>query len=205
MLFRKEPIHYKSCSEIPLYNFIKVLSTKDFKYLVISGKPKKLGQVWEKILNEYIELTGNEKQTQMLAVMKEVAFLGNKIFLIKSIEYSLRVQYSEDLVGQLKKNGFNISLDVKNYEQYNKQLDLLLTRLKSTISIYESKAQELKDMQEIKESDRDLESQYTGWLADLSKFQGYRLDPKEITVTEFASILDSFKKASSKNKTENGK
>lgn len=202
MLFKKKDICYQSCNEIPLYNFIKVLAKKDFSYLVVSGSPKHLDKVWEKILNEYIELTGSEKQTQMLSLMKEVAFLGNKIFLIKSVEYSLRIQYSEELVLQLKKLGFNINLNVKNYDQYNKQLDILLTRLKSTINIYETKSNELKELQKVDESDKDLESQYLGWLTDLSKFQGYRLDPKEITVIEFISIMESYKNSIPKN---NGK
>lgn len=199
MLFNK-PKYYDSCNDLPLYNFIKLLSTKDLSYLVISGKPKNLPEVWDKVFNEYVQLTGSEKQTQILALTKEVAYLGNKIFMVNSVIYSLRIQYSEELVGVLKKLGFTISLNVKNLKDYERQLDLLSTRLKSTISIYEKKAEELKKINSSDDNETNIESQYLGWLTELSKFQGYRLNPKDITVTEFVNILNNYKEAAKKVK-----
>ena len=71
------PKTYKSCSDIPIYNFMMFLSTQDYKYLIsnikkaskesvekfLSSKGDYLKKVFEKIEEEYKELTFSKRDS----------------------------------------------------------------------------------------------------------------------------------------------
>lgn len=190
-LFNIKSEYYKSCSELPLYNFIKILVFNDLSYLIIKGKPRNLHALWNDIFEEYVKLTGDEKQSELLMLYKETAFLSNKIFLVQSIVYSLRIQYSKELQDMLIKQGFRIDLNVKDLSSYQKKLDNVLTQLKKVQSDLDRRKEEIKKHDT---GEKVSESYYDEVLSELSKFQGYRLNSKEISVSEFVSIRNRYNK-----------
>jgi hypothetical protein len=50
------------------------------------------------------------------------------------------------------------------------------------------------DLERISKSEKSEANDYDAILSELSKYQGYRLDPKQITVSEFCAIVKRFKK-----------
>lgn len=185
---------YQSCSELPLFNFIKVLVTGELKYLIIKGRPsnESLASAWDNIFNEYTTLCGGLQQNHILLLLKEIAVTQNKLIIIQAIIDQLSKQYNSDLADMLRALGFRRKFDPQNREEYTNDLKLTVSQAKTLMVRLEQRKAELNNMRsgnEVKESD------YDSLIAELSKFQGYRIHTKEIMVSEFISIFNNYKKS----------
>jgi hypothetical protein len=193
---------YQNCAELPLDNFIKIASSGDLKHLVVFGFPTKAQLVlaWDAILSEYLVLSNSPQQNFMLTCMKEITTLSNKIEIIQALVDHLALHYHEGMVINLKLLGFRFKYNPENKEQYHKDLQLTVTQSKSLLIRLEQKK---KDLNLLRSKESGSDADYDSVLTELSKFQGYRLNPKDVTVSEFLAILKRFKEAN--QPTRNGK
>lgn len=191
---------YRSCSELPLYNFIKILVDNNFSYLV-----KKQGlikanvdEAWADIFSEYISLSNSAQQNYLLTILKDITFLNNKIILVQSIVNQLLIQHNEELVKQLRSFGFRYKYDPSNEEAYFNDLRLTITQSKSMLVKIDLRKAELAKLN--KSESKVTESEYDSLLFELGKFQGFPFRAKDNTVSQFIVCLNAFKKANTPTK-----
>lgn len=84
MLYRKT---FKNCSELPLFNFVRVLTREDYSCLISDSsswrlKPN-LHDAWDSIFMEYTELSQDKQGNHIFHLIKDLKVLENKINLIQ--------------------------------------------------------------------------------------------------------------------------
>lgn len=199
-MFRRKAEYYKSCAEITLYLFGKIIESGDLSLIDKKGKGKDAERSfhWNNIFNEYLELSKNENQHHILELMKYVSFMKIKIDLIYKCIQSISKNYNKELVDQLKKLGIRTKINrVTSHEDIRK----VLTEVKKINISLKEKEKELENLTKNENKEKGFEN----ILVDLSKFQGYRLDDKEISVKEFCSILNRYNDYHKSLKKRNGK
>ncbi|MNE22159.1 hypothetical protein D3C80_1153490 [compost metagenome] len=187
-------VYYWKCNDLPLSIFLKVLLTGDVGLLTISGKPTKeeLDEAFQSIHEEYLSLSESVEYKQLLSLIKEIAMYENRYNLIVMAVNILRIIYDERIATELRTYGYKvIEGDVKD-PSYHKQLDIILTKSKF-IKINLQRASDDLNKINKNESESPDENSYDVLLADLSKHQGYYLDPDKITVTHFLAVLKRYR------------
>lgn len=193
-------VYYRKCSELPLSVFLKVMLTSDVTHLTISGKPtiEELEEAYQIIHEEYLTLSDSLEYQQMIGLIKEIAINENKYNMIIMAVRVLRVVYDEEIASEIKSYGYNLSQKDVSDPIYQKQLDVIISKSKF-INLSLQKANE--DLQKLNkkggetEDEKPDEHTYDILLADLSKYQGYYLDPDKITVTHFLSVMKRYKQS----------
>jgi hypothetical protein len=193
---------YKSCYDLPLYNFIKIVVTGDLRWLhktriknkFLNASGASLQKTWEEIFNEYTSLSGTSASNHLFQLLKHLTVLDNKLAIIQHIVTFLSVYYDEkhpntqDLVKILKSYGFLFS-----YSPNTIQNDL-----KSTVSSAKrfliQRAEADQDYNKALEGTEKVdEKHYYQALGYLSKFMNFRIDAKITTVIEYLSYLEIYK------------
>lgn len=184
---------YTSCSEMPLYNFIKVIVTNELKWVSAYGfhTREQLEKSWEAIFEEYMTLSKDTSQNYLLSLIKEITFLTYKLNIIQVIVDELAKGHDEKFVKLLQGLGFRFKFDPDNAEQYAKDLKLTVSQSKAMLIKIKDSEHKLSEMK--KENKPVNEGEYDIFLSELSKFQGYRIDPKVFTVSEFVAVVNRFK------------
>lgn len=172
--------------------FIKAIVQNDYSGLIKSGKPPEgaLRSAWETLFDEYLSLSGDSHISTLLALLKEIAILTNKLTLIEMIVQQLAVKHNPGLAEQLRKLGFRFQYE--DNENLMRELELTITQSKAhllTLNQNKAELEELRANQGSAATEMDYEMQ----LSELSKFQGYELDPDKVTVSRYCAILKRFK------------
>lgn len=184
----------KKCSEVILFDFIKVIVHNDPEVIGLTQSE------WMELYSEYMQLVSDPKHSHLLRLIKDAAIYEVKHARIKGLIRLLRQGYDEDLAGMLKKHGYFLNYNeetcFKDWEKYQKDLNLIESKAKVVLLQLTKSIQDLEDFQ--KESEKEqgapvTENSFLVLLTDLSKYQGYRLDWNEITVAEFVSVFNRFK------------
>lgn len=189
--------YYSTCKELPLTRFIWCLVQGDVWHLMKPGRAKVskafLEEVWENIFYEYLAICKDDKHTQVITLMKEITRMNTRFILIYEIVRQLKMRYNSGLVEQLKRLGFKrFTYDHSDYDQYRKELDLTLSQAKVSLIRTEQKQKELEALQP-KGKGKKHDPDYEALLVELSKFQGYRIDPDVVTVAEFVAISNRYR------------
>lgn len=181
---------YTSCNDLTLYLFIQVLTTGEQRWLTKSGKPTKeqLKSAWDQIFSQYTEVSESKQTNYLLSLLREYYSIPNKIQIIQTIVDNLSKRYDPDLIAKLRLLGFRHPY---TEESYMRDLKITVTQAKGLILKYRTL---YDDLQKIQSDDSKADpNDYDLILSELSKYQGYRLDPKIITVAEFCAIVKRFK------------
>jgi signal recognition particle subunit SEC65 len=130
----------------------------------------------------------------MLSRLKDAAILRNKARLAGSLLEVLRLKYNKDVIDVLRKLGYRMAFDPKNPEQYFKDLDRVASETVRQTNLVKEIEGEYRRSEKNKAKAEDFDK----ILAHLGKFQGYRLDPDKVTVSEFVEIMTLYKEANKK-------
>lgn len=193
--------YYSSCDELPLYNFIKLATGAGMKWLMINPKskvPADIQEIWTGILEEYSALCGDQKTAYMLSLSKGIAVLANKLSVIHSLVDTLTDNgHSKELCEVLTEMGFrhpytpdSITEDLKRVLKAAKMLHFQLIEVQ----------QEQSNLNASDNSADSTEADFYTQILHLSKFLGYKIDPKVTSVMEFAITVDQFNKANTPKK-----
>lgn len=198
------PKTYTSCSDLPLYNFIKIVVFNDLEQLYISKpnifhKKADLISLWDKIFDEYSQLSDNTQNSHMLELLKSIKEIEFKLNIISSclqvlsncVKHSLNIIDYQLTIETLKSYGF--------YHEYSNLT--LLEDIKRIISGSKTLNIELADLlEEYKKIDTSKESvatekDFIDEVALVSSFHKIQINTKQISVMEYISYLSLFKKA----------
>jgi hypothetical protein len=159
-----------------------------------------LKQAWDNIFFEYIDLTKSPSNQRLLSIMKELTALEVEKNIITQSLAVLKYKTNQRIVDNIKKLGYSF-----NSDEYTKSSKKLLSQFKTKdLRIQELKEELAKSESNAAKSNEEQELNYHALFAEFSKFQGYRLDPKDITVSEYIAILNSYQ-AETKQKTAHGR
>lgn len=180
--------YYTSCSNLPLWNFIRIITSGNLNYLLIKRGlfNVDLKPIWEAIFSEYLELSGSSHHVKLLSLLKEQKILATKITIVHHAISSLQTNYHEGTVGVLRSMGFKL-----NKKTASSDLNRVVSKTKTWVMRLNRVSAELDTLSK---NESVSDSDFDAILAELSRFQGYRIDPKTVTVSEYIAITNSLKK-----------
>lgn len=205
-LLRTRPT-YTSCDDLPLANFIKIVCTGELVHLY--SEPAKyihrnapLAEIWERIFNEYNELTNNTQSKHVFNLIKEITVITGRLEIIQNAVDVLAKYGSKDFQGlcQMLREmvQVNYTYEDKNLE---KELKSTVTRAKILIvQLNQSKSE--YELLAADDGKKATVNDYYDLVSVLSKFQGHQIPLHTTTVSLYISYLNQFRIANSK---ENGK
>jgi len=121
-------------------------------------------------------------------MLREYYSIPNKIQIIETIVQSLANYYDPAMIALLRQLGFRHKYEP---ETLSRDLQLTITQSKSLVVRWNDL---FTDLQKATSGDKSEPNDYDLILAELSKYMGYRLDPKIIMVSKFCAIVKKFKK-----------
>lgn len=200
----KKATYYESIKELPMSVFIDIIESGNYTLLSKNGKWKEgeAIEIWNKIIQEYNEITESEGQKHVIQLLRFISLMDLKIRTISNCLFSLKLNFNSDIADAVSYLGIRSKITRINRFQAIKRAE---SELKRMVASMEEKRKEL-ELIEKKNSNSDSSSNFQSVLLDLSKFQGYRIDAKDVTVFEFCLLLNKFKKhIKPVNKKKNGK
>lgn len=189
---------YKNCSELPLYNFIKATITNDVTWLKISGNPsdEDLHEAWSTIQGDFEDMQKDSQSDYLLNLISQITYTDERLRIIYNVVSILEIKRSEALISILQNElGFNYEY---SEESLQRDLKLTLSEIKMDQVNLELSRKEYEDYKAKGKPVTELD--YDKLISRLSKYQGYHIKSKEITVTQFISILNDFTETNSPKK-----
>jgi len=203
-----KPKYYDSIDTLPLYNFDKYRTTTDLNWFIVGYDGRQTKQYIETlqpiekiILDEYFNAIDDRSFTNRLQKMGEIETLKTKYFVVKSFINRMWLGFGNNemetrllFVRELVKHGFKMSeintLDGDSVELHrlNTQCEGIKTRI-SLIAIELNK--------DAKVESASLAKQLQ--IATIGLQYPYRLNPKEITVSEWIEITKLLEEKSKQN------
>lgn len=188
---------YKSCDELPLYNFVKIVVRDELRFLNINRlnfdvtEDHKLA--WTDLLQEYTGLSKDNKQFHILDLLKVITKSNLTVDLIQHIVEFLANDFDKDMITILRSLGFAYKYD-PNSDTYDSDLKKTISQAKAIIVKKNIAEKELEDLKSESTDKKATEQDYIALLVALSKFQGYHIDWKKVSVSEYVETLNSFVK-----------
>lgn len=180
---------YHHCSELPLADFISCVIDKNYKALLKYGhaSPYDLSRAWDSIYSEFSEMSGSPAFKLIMNLSKDIGFLESKLL---SISLCLRVmerRADERCIKILKNYGYAYSFNINDTDQYKKDLETIATRSGSIRLALQQKRNEYNASIKGMSSKEVTREDFTKILAVLTKYMGFRIDPRQTTVSEYVS------------------
>lgn len=175
---------FTSCSDLPMFNFIKITTTGDLKWI---GKCEDPAKLWEQIHSEYTELSGDQQSSRSLELAKQISFITNKINITNTIIQHLATRGNvPELVLELQNMGYRLK-----YIDLDKDLQRTISLSKSDhIKLSSLKEQYAK----LATGETTTEFQWVEILSALAKHrQVMVINPALITVTEYLAMGKEFR------------
>lgn len=187
---------YLRCDQLPLNRFIDCLIDNDLKSLVISGVPseQQLISAWENIYIEYISLNQSAESLYSIGIQKEVTLISDEISRVEEILYLLSPQMlpfcngrENELVQILREYGYKQSFDFTT--DYSRTINAIRSRLNPKKLRLDSRLNEMAEYVKSKSTGKPSRSVFDTNLIRMSRFQGYAIRAKDITVSEYVMIF----------------
>ncbi len=189
-----------NCDELTLHAFIRCLEKNELQVLAnYEAEKNDLENAWALIYDEFCNLTGQKKYIKLVELSKEIAQLQAKITAIDLCVNVMTYKDSETCKEILKKYGYNYKFDINDPEKYAKEIARVISVSKTSLISLQRKAQEFETIKKEAQTATNKKINFYDTLASISKFQGYRIDPKTTTVSEYAGILNNIEKANKAN------
>lgn len=189
---------YQHCSECPLEVFIDALVNHNLNRLVRGGRPteEEIGKAWQNLFFEYCDLSGTKSYRQLFAINKEIGILHSRRLTIQLCIRVLSVHPMESAKQELRRAGYNYKFDHNTWGEYVNDLKNVSERSRSIeIAL---KEREFEYEQAIKQyGGKEITTHdFEKILVELSKYMGFRLSPREMTVSEYVAIYAKYEKES---------
>lgn len=130
---------YKSIERIPIWNFNKILETKEVKYLAITDdyedlkETEDMWEAWNKIFNEYLEKFGiTEDFKYMLLEQKKIAIMRCDMAIKGDYGMKAAIEVEESRAKEKEKNKKGLS--------FEEMVSILEEERKMAIDIFKTSA-----------------------------------------------------------------
>jgi predicted HicB family RNase H-like nuclease len=184
-----------TCQDLSINGFLACTYGGNLSALVKKGTPdqSKLYEAWAAIFEEYAILTGNTKYKELKSIMIEYLRMSGHLMLIKSSLAILAYRYDRDTANNIKKMGYSVKLDPSDKQEYEADLNKLLgnasgLELKCNIQLAEIERIKKEAEKETKSTEQDFRK----GLVVISKFMQFRIDPKQVSIAEYAAFQNQY-------------
>lgn len=191
MLYKRT---YSNCDNLPLYNFIKTLTTNDLDYLIIPksiGLKPNLALVWENIFTDYSDRMEDKQSRKVFLMMKEIKSLENAINLSNNcIQLLLKVNNLDKFKPTIEalKSTLQVYAQFTN-ETIAKDLKTCMSKIKMLRSKHSQLIKEYNSM--VDNSDRKAtEKDFIDQIVILEESMGVPIDPKNISTAKYISYIN---------------
>ena len=185
------------CDHLLLSDFIQCLESKEYSVLKKHKffVPKiYLEYAWSMVFEEYCIISNNTGYEEFYSIMKKLYQLDSKILAIQNAVRTLVHEYDKKCVDLLCKYGYNFNFYFENKKEYYDDLNNVLLKNKSAIIERERAKAKYETLSIGQKTIESVSRYFRSVLIPLSKYMGYRLDPRKITVSEFAAIASQYEK-----------
>lgn len=200
---------YLTCSQLPLDKFINCLIDGDKSQLVIKGSASddQLIEAWNLIYIEYIQLNQSNESLYVIRMESEIALLNDEINRVSEIIYLLTPEMvpfcdgrENELLAILHYYGYRQTINFNS--DYSKVLIGIQSKLAPKKLRLQSRLNELGDYKKAQQTGKPDRSIFEKNLIRMSRFMGYPLRAKEITVAEYVMIFKDCFSANENQKEE---
>jgi hypothetical protein len=159
----------------------------DLSQLVIKGKPTQLQleAANEAISAEYTTLTQDKRGSALLECVKNITYLTNRINQIQLLVHAQFTRPSNEIAALLRDYGFPY-----DYTEH-KHLELTVMATKRDISSLKRWEDEYATHNK---GSKSTTSDFMNLIADVASEQGYAINPREVTVSEYVGMYNNYKK-----------
>jgi len=189
------------CDQLPLDKFITALITGDYSVLVVSGQFTKaqLQTAWDNIYYEYLQISWRPAGTEyFIKLQSDEALLRDEVLTIELAIYYLSPAlapyanaYYPRIIEGLKRYGYKITQPADgNYTQQLKVLNNKLIPKRLRLKVLQQQIDDYYN-KNIKAEKPSAENFYSV-LRKLSRYMGYAIRVTDITVAEYAGLLNDY-------------
>jgi len=151
-------------------------------------------EAWENIYSEYIGLRENKSASYVSGVIKEISYLNTKVFIISKCVEVLAVEYSRELVMEIKQCGCKGKFDWSQPVQYSNDLRAAISYSKKYLVSVKRKEQELEDYYKRHGGGSIQRKDFDIWAVTLSKFMGFHVNYDVVTVSEWCHQINAYER-----------
>ena len=203
-----KPQYYDTIDTLPLYNFDKYRTTRDLDWFVLGydgrqkkSKSNKLKEIEELILDEYFKAINDTSFSNRMKKLAEIHTLQLKYNIVKSLVNRVWLGFADNdmetrllFVKELARHGFKMQeINTKEGDAEElMRLNVGVEGIKTKIHLLEK---ELTKEDKIESSSLAKQLQ----IATIGLQYPYRLNPKEITVSEWIEITKLLEEKSKQN------
>lgn len=208
--------YYKSCDRLSIYAFHKVLSTDDFRYLIIGVdeyaedfndlviNEELADKNWAEIYNEYCKLSEDNRSLMYFSLCSELLYLETRFKMASMLLSSLikRSGEAEEIVELYLKELDGWKYKIDRNKPIIQEIDRMFIKLKQSKNKIRLKTNELDSY---KPSDDSEEMSLMEQVISLELALGKNIiDPKETSVERWVGMMKNLKKTN-KIKASNGR
>lgn len=149
---------YDNCDDLPLYNFIEVLTSGKLDKLTKSGNPPDaiLQSAWQSISEQYAELSDSNTAKHLLKIQIDIEYMRNQLRITQTILNELqRTGYSEELATLLSELSYSVF--------YNGDVDAMITNILNQTTAIQTELQDKIDEHAALQQKGDKETTKTGY------------------------------------------
>ena len=184
----------RSCKTLMLYDFKEAYCNHNLTVLG-NGTPEELHAAWQEIMFEYSALLKSDNSEYIFELTKSISLLQADIIYIENAVQVLRYEHSEEIVEQLRQYGFPL---ITGYKESD--LERVISLAKTKVFELQTLVTEYELLQKTTNGKAQSEDDFDATIAVLCKYQGYGINQRVTSVTEFCAIFNLFLKS-----TNNGR
>ena len=178
-----------TCETLMLYDFKQAYCNNKLDALG-TGTDEELQQIWNEILFEYSSLFTNQNTDRIFELTKRITLMQADITYIDGAVIVLLSEHDKEIVEGLRNLGYPL---IDGYKE--KDLDRIISLSKSLIFDMEDMVAEYELLTKVKEGKKQTENDFNQTVSILSKFQGYQINQRKTSVSEYCSIFNIYLKS----------
>jgi hypothetical protein len=205
--------YYKTCDDLPIYNFYKIMEESNYMHLIVGYdgyqdikiEHEDIESVWQDIHEEYVKMSGDNSTKLYYELINEVLYLETRYKVVMDLlsslaENSMSDQMISAYIKELRQWKYKID-DSKPFED---EMDKMVRQLKAS----ENKIRLKKDeLEKLKENNNDGESM--SLIKQTVKLEQAlernNIDTKKTSVTKWIALLEEIKEINAQRQKNNGK
>lgn len=188
---------YNDCSELPLWNWIKIAVTADLVYLVKEGSfnNDRLQDHYEAIKEEYTTLVKDTRSTQELKTKISLTQLANRIDHVNTALHILRTSgFDVDVIALLRGPlPYGLGFARLDYKDLERDIKLTESYLQMDVVKFNQRKADLDKLTKSAEGAVNNEGSFYEEISYLSKWLGFGINPRECTLIQYISYLNALK------------
>jgi hypothetical protein len=189
------------CSEVTLDEFIDCLLNDNYLRLLKSpaGTPEATPdeqdsmaqQAWGLLYQDYVKQSGGKKNLYLFTLYRRIALLDTRI----------------KVAGMILKEALPDEERAKllNMVNYTGNINGIVTNIKRDSVLLSGAITEWNKAKEGTSEENMTERDFTRWMVSVSKFMGYRIDKRSVTVEEFLEMNREWEESVNAKKKQYGK